>query len=36
MINRWRVKIIPRRIYKVKDSSWKKDPEKKGENTVAI
>ena len=36
MINRWRVKMIQRRIYKVKDSSWKGDQEKEKENTVVI
>ena len=36
MINRWRVKMIPIRIYKVKDSSWKGGRKKKKENTVAI
>ena len=36
MINKWRVKMIQRRIYKVKDSSWKRDKKKEKENTVAI
>jgi len=36
MINRWRVKMIQRRIYKVKDSSWIRDRKKEKENTVII
>ena len=36
MINKWRVKMIQMRIYKVKDSSWKRDQKKEKENTVAI
>ena len=29
MINKWRVKMIQKRIYKVKDSSWRGDRKKK-------
>ena len=36
MINRWKVKIIQRKVYKVKDSSWREDRKKEKENTVAI
>ena len=35
IINKWRVKMIQKRIYKVKDSSWK-GIEKQGENSIAI
>ena len=31
MINKWRVKMIQKRIYKVKDSSWKGDRKKQRE-----
>ena len=37
MINKWRVKMIQKKIYKVKDSLWKKGVrEKEKENTVII
>ena len=36
MINRWRVKMIQMRIYKVKDTSWEGGCEKEKENTVII
>ena len=37
MINKWRVKMIQKKIYKVKDSLWKKGVrEKEKENTVVI
>ena len=34
MINRWRVKMIQRRIYKVKDSSWKRGGKKERKRTL--
>ena len=34
MINKWRVKMIQKKIYKVEDSSWKRDG--KGERKKAI
>ena len=34
MINRWRVKMIQRRIYKVKDSSWKRGDKKERKRTL--
>ena len=34
MINKWRVKMIQKRIYKVKDSSWKGDRKKEKEKIV--
>ena len=37
MINKWRVKMIQKKIYKVKDYLWKKEGgEKEKENTVVI
>ena len=36
MINKWNVKMIQRRIYKVKNPSWRKDRKKGKENTVEI
>ena len=36
MIDKWRVKMIQRMIYKVKDSSWKRDRKKEKENTIVI
>ena len=39
MINKWRVKMIQKRIYKVTDSSWRRDQKKKKkgkENTIVI
>ena len=35
MINKWMVKMIQKKIYKVEDSSWK-GIEKQGENSIAI
>ena len=32
MINKWRVKMIQKRIYKVKDSSWRGDQKKEREH----
>ena len=34
MINKWRVKMIQKRTYKVKDSSWKGDRKKEREKIV--
>ena len=36
IINKWRVKMTPKKIYKVEDSSWKGDRKIERENTVAI
>ena len=36
MINRWRVKMIQKRICKVKDSSWKGDRKREKKNSIAI
>ena len=36
IINKWRVKMIQMRIYKVKDSSWRKDRKKEKENIVVV
>ena len=36
MIKKWREKMIQRRIYKVKDLSWRGDLKKEKESTVAI
>ena len=34
MINKWRVKMIQKRIYKVKDSSWKGEQKKERKKIV--
>ena len=36
IINKWRVKMTPKKIYKVEDSSWRGDRKIERENTVAI
>ena len=36
IINKWRVKMTPKKIYKVEDSSWRGDQKIEKENTVAI
>ena len=36
IINKWRVKMTPKKIYKVEDSSWRGDQKIERENTVVI
>ena len=36
IINKWRVKMTQKKIYKVEDSSWRGDRKIERENTVAI
>ena len=36
MINKWRVKMIQKKIYKVEDSSWKGDGKRERESNIAI
>ena len=36
IIDKWRVKMTPKKIYKVEDSSWRGDRKIERENTVAI
>ena len=36
MINKWRVKMIQKRLYKVEDSSWKENRIRKEEKKKAI
>ena len=36
MINKWRVKMIQKRIYKVKDSSWNEDQKGERKNSIAL
>ena len=36
IINKWRVKMTPKKIYKVEDPSWREDQKIERENTVAI
>ena len=36
IINKWKVKMTPKKIYKVEDSSWRGDRKIERENTVAI
>ena len=36
MINKWRMKIVQKKIYKVEDSSWKGDGKRERESNIAI
>ena len=36
IINKWRVKMTPKKIYKVEDSSWRMDQKREKEETLAI
>ena len=36
MTNKWRVKIIQKRLYKVEDSSWKGDRKGERKSNIAI
>ena len=36
IINKWRVKMTSKKIYKVEDSSWRGDRKIERENTVTI
>ena len=36
IINKWRVKMTPKKVYKVEDSSWRGDRKIEREDTVAI
>ena len=36
IIDKWRVKMTPKKIYKVEDSSWRGDQKIEMEDTVAI
>ena len=36
MINKWRVKMIQKKIYKVEDSSWKGDRKGERKSNIAI
>ena len=36
MINKWRVEMIQKRIYKVEDPSWKGDRKGREKNNIAI
>ena len=36
MINKWRVKMIQKKIYKVEDSSWKGDQKGERKSNIAI
>ena len=36
IIDKWRVKMTPKKIYKVEDSSWRMDRKIEREDTVAI
>ena len=36
MINKWRMKMIQKRIYKVKDPLWKGDRKGREKNNIAI
>ena len=36
IINKWRIKMTPKKIYNVKDSPWRRDRKIKREDTVAI
>ena len=35
-INKWRAKMIQKKIYKVEDSSWKGDGKRERESNIAI
>ena len=36
IIDKWKVKMTPKKIYKVEDSSWRMDRKIEREDTVAI
>ena len=36
IINKWRVKMTPKKIYKVENSSWREDGKRERENTITI
>ena len=36
MINKWRVKMIQKKLYKVEDSSWKGDRKGERKSNIAI